>query len=119
MLRVKKKYFNEETLKKFGYEKSNIIEDYYTHTSKSVYVSLSKEKIRIYSHTNDGMDVLYDLISAGLVEKVPYERRKKKTKEQQRIDKAIEELKTLSNLYDDNYTISDKAKDIIEILKGE
>ena len=36
-----------------------------------------------------------------------------------RIDKAIEELKTLSNLYDDNYTISDKAKDIIEILKGE
>ena len=38
---------------------------------------------------------------------------------QDRIDKAIEELKTLSNLYDDNYTISDKAKDIIEILKGE
>ena len=36
-----------------------------------------------------------------------------------RIDKAIEQLEKLKNLYDDNYTISDKATDIIEILKGE
>ena len=36
-----------------------------------------------------------------------------------RIDKAIEELEKLKNLYDDNYTISDKASDILEILKGE
>lgn len=35
-----------------------------------------------------------------------------------RIDKAIEQLEKLKNLYDDNYTISDKATDIIEILKG-
>ena len=33
-------------------------------------------------------------------------------------DKAIELLNELSNLYDDNYTVSDKAKDIIDILKG-
>ena len=36
-----------------------------------------------------------------------------------RVDKAIEQLEKLKNLYDDNYTISDKATDIIEILKGE
>ena len=34
-------------------------------------------------------------------------------------DKAIELLNELSNLYDDNYTVSDKAKDIIDILKGD
>lgn len=33
-------------------------------------------------------------------------------------DKAIELLNELSNLYDDNYTVSDKAKDIINKLKG-
>lgn len=36
-----------------------------------------------------------------------------------RINKAIEQLEELKNLYDDNYTISDKASDVIEILKGE
>ncbi len=34
-------------------------------------------------------------------------------------DKAIELLNELSNLYDDNYTVSDKAKDIINKLKGD
>lgn len=34
-------------------------------------------------------------------------------------EKTIELLNELSNLYDDNYTISDKAKDIIDILKGD
>lgn len=33
-------------------------------------------------------------------------------------DKAIELLNELSNLYNDNYTVSDKAKDVIDILKG-
>ena len=37
---------------------------------------------------------------------------------QERIDKAIEQLEELKNLYDDNYTISDKAENIINILKG-
>lgn len=36
----------------------------------------------------------------------------------ERINKAIDMLKELVSLYDDNYTVSDKAKDIIEILKG-
>ena len=36
-----------------------------------------------------------------------------------RIDKSKKELEELSNLYDDNYTISDRIKDILEILKGE
>lgn len=34
-------------------------------------------------------------------------------------DKAIELLNELTNLYDDNYTVSDKAKDIKYILKGD
>lgn len=38
---------------------------------------------------------------------------------QERINKATKELDSLSKLYKDNYTVSDKAKDIIEILKGE
>ena len=36
-----------------------------------------------------------------------------------RIDKSKKELEELSNLYDYNYTISDRIKDILEILKGE
>ena len=36
------------------------------------------------------------------------------------IKEVREEIKKLANLYDDNYTITDKAKDILEILdKGE
>ena len=35
-----------------------------------------------------------------------------------RIDKAIKMLNELASLYDDNYTVSDKAKDIIIILDG-
>ena len=37
---------------------------------------------------------------------------------QERIDKAIEQLEELKNLYDDNYTVSDKAENILDILKG-
>ena len=35
------------------------------------------------------------------------------------ICKAIEYIEELKNLYDDNYTISDKASDILEILRGD
>lgn len=36
------------------------------------------------------------------------------------IKEVREEIEKLSKLYDDNYTITDKAKDILEILdKGE
>ena len=36
------------------------------------------------------------------------------------IKEVREEIEKLANLYDDNYTITDKAKDILEILdKGE
>ena len=35
------------------------------------------------------------------------------------IDKAIKELEKLKKLYDDNYTVSDKVDDIIDILKKE
>ena len=35
-----------------------------------------------------------------------------------RIDRAIKMLNELASLYDDNYTVSDKAKDIIIILGG-
>lgn len=37
---------------------------------------------------------------------------------QKRIDKAIKMLNDLASLYDDNYTVSDKVKDIIIILDG-
>ena len=35
------------------------------------------------------------------------------------IKEVREKIKELANLYDDNYTVSDKAKDILEILEGE
>lgn len=36
----------------------------------------------------------------------------------QRNEKAIEQLEELKNLYEDNYTVSDRAENIINILQG-
>ena len=120
MLRVKKEYFNEEKLKEFGYIKSNIVPNYYTHYDKKVFVNISEDRIRVMNATNDNIDVLYDLISAGIVEKVPYERKKKNT-EKDRIKKAIEYINEMCLGSDGyaNYGDDLRPEHIIEILKGE
>lgn len=38
---------------------------------------------------------------------------------EERIIRAIEELEEVKRLYDNNYTITDRARDVIGILKGE
>ena len=121
MLRVKKEYFNEEKLKEFGYIKSDIVPNYYTHCDKKVFVNISEDRIRVMNPSNDNIDILYDLISAGIVEKVPYERRKKKTKEQDRIDKAIDYINEMTLTSDGyaNYGDDLRPEHIIDILKGE
>ena len=55
------------------------------------------------------------------IERLTFESTKWESKfydEAKKVDKAINELNKLSSLYDDNYTVSDKAKDIINILRG-
>lgn len=115
MLRIKKEYFNEEELKKYGFLLSPITKRYYTYKESKKHITINEYgDIRIISHTYKEQDLIYDLIIAGIVEKVQYERRKKKTKDQQKIDKAKEYIEELIPNAPDEQVL----KNLMDILEG-
>ena len=122
MLKIKKEYFNKEELKKYGFILSPITEKHYTYKEPKVYMTINEYgDVRIIGHTYKEQDLIYDLITAGIIEKVPYERRKKKSADQQKIETAIENIEQeLKENKIDNINGYAKATliDLLRILKG-
>lgn len=82
---------------------------------------LTLSKVEVLDIVNE-IERLNNIIKNGINEELTKELDeilKCNQRQANRINKAIEQLEELKNLYDDNYTISDKASDVIEILKGE
>lgn len=79
-----------------------------------------EEKDRAKEELKQSVKAYVDLLKKHKELKAEFNELKKKNKQlENNRDKAIELLNELSNLYDDNYTVSDKAKDIIDLLKGD
>lgn len=106
---VIKEDVNLQILEKYGFKESEKTWDYWDGVRKII-IYRNTRKITLNSPCNNSYDVLFDLISDKLVEKVPYVPQGTKARRKQELEKEIEYLKEI---------ISTKNRIIESFEKGE